>query len=263
MAQSIPQVSIIHVRLRRSAPRESSFTRVVARAQSRAQQRDDRRRVSLCHGCTARQHRFLTYDDKLPEAILVGIAYGSFAPPVNRRDTDFGPGAEAFQRFLKEELMPQVERRTRADSQRRILVGQSRGGGFVLYSAFTEPELFWGRIASNPSYLAYRPLVLGPTPARGGDVRLAVASGTRDRPQLRQDALAWFGAQEQRPGPWAMKRIDIEVGAGTRSSSLPILLLYQPIAGFSAAAPSPGPTRHSKRQVGNRSTGASLTDMPV
>jgi hypothetical protein len=39
----------------------------------------------------APQHLFLTYDDKLPEAILVGVAFGSFAPPSNSRGPDFGP----------------------------------------------------------------------------------------------------------------------------------------------------------------------------
>src|SRR5687768_16427599 len=38
-------------------------------------------------------HLFLTIDDKLPEAIVVGIAYGSFAKPVNRRHIDFMPPA--------------------------------------------------------------------------------------------------------------------------------------------------------------------------
>src|SRR3954464_8469668 len=44
----------------------------------------------------APQHLFLTYDDKLPEAIIVGIAYGSFAPPVNHREIDFGARAADF-----------------------------------------------------------------------------------------------------------------------------------------------------------------------
>src|SRR5215207_4073721 len=34
----------------------------------------------------AAQHLFLTIDDKLPEAIIVGIAYGGFDPKVNKRD---------------------------------------------------------------------------------------------------------------------------------------------------------------------------------
>lgn len=90
----------------------------------------------------APHHLFLTYDDQMPEAIVVGIAYGSFDPSVNRRDRDFGDGAAEFQRFLKEELIPSVERRTRSDPERRILVGQSLGGGFALYSAHTDPDLF-------------------------------------------------------------------------------------------------------------------------
>jgi uncharacterized protein len=167
----------------------------------------------------APHHLFLTYDDELPEAILVGIAFGSFAPPANSRGPDFGPEAAAFQRFLRTELIPQIERRVRSDPSRRILLGQSRGGGFVLYSAFTEPGLFWGRIASNPSFPDHKPLLLGAAPAGPSGSRLAVVSGTRDRPQLRADALAWFAAHHSRATPWLLKRIDIE--GGTHAADLP------------------------------------------
>jgi len=116
----------------------------------------------------APSHLFLTYDEQLPEAIVVGIAYGGFDPAINRRDDDFTePGAAAFQHFLKTELIPLVERRYRADPARRILFGQSRGGGFVLYSAFTDPDLFWGRIASNPSFDPGRARFFGPAPTCG------------------------------------------------------------------------------------------------
>src|SRR4051812_17211050 len=70
-------------------------------------------------------HLFLTIDDALPEAIVVGIAYGSFDRSVNKRGIDFMPpapdlppdksGAPAFQRFLETELLPAVETRYRAD----------------------------------------------------------------------------------------------------------------------------------------------------
>lgn len=110
----------------------------------------------------AATHLFLTIDDKIPEAIVVGISYGSFAKPANRRHIDFMPPAEgvaasdsgtvAFQRFLENELLPAVEQRYRADPARRVLFGQSRAGAMVLYSAFAEPDLFWARIASNPSW---------------------------------------------------------------------------------------------------------------
>jgi enterochelin esterase-like enzyme len=84
----------------------------------------------------APQHLLLTYDENLPEAIIVDVAYGFYATPVNRRDYDFSApatdgtenrgGALAFLQFLKTELIPQVERRVRANPARRVLVGQSR-----------------------------------------------------------------------------------------------------------------------------------------
>lgn len=169
----------------------------------------------------APHHLFLTYDDGLPEAILVGIAYGSFAAPVNRRGQDFGEGAAAFQAFLKRELLPAVEARTRADPARRILVGQSRGGGFVLWSAYADPDLFWGRIASNPSFPAHRERLLqGPPPPPGArETRLVVASGTEDGPPIRAGTLAWFDAHARRPGPWRFRRIELE--GGTHAADLP------------------------------------------
>lgn len=168
----------------------------------------------------APHHIFLTYDDKLPEAIIVGIAYGSFAPPTNRRDQDFGSGAEVFQSFLETELLPQVEQRTRADPERRILVGQSRGGGFALYSAYTRPDMFWARIASNPSFPTHRDLLLGQPPRAGRrDLRLAVVSGTRDRPPIRAGVLEWFAAIQGRPLPWAFRRVDLE--GATHAADMP------------------------------------------
>jgi predicted alpha/beta superfamily hydrolase len=172
----------------------------------------------------ATEHLFLGYDDGLPEAIIVGIAYGSFDPAVNRREVDFtGPaagippqeaGAPAFQAFLEQELLPRVEARYRADPKRRILVGQSRGGSFVLFSAFTRPDLFWGRIASNPSFYRDGARLFEP-PARGArtDLQLIVASGSRDRPELRAGALKWFKAWQGRAGtPWTLTALTVEGG---------------------------------------------------
>lgn len=168
----------------------------------------------------ASHHLFLTYDDKLPEAIVVGIAYGSFAPPVNRRGTDFGESAAAFQSFLKRELIPAVEARVRADPQRRILVGQSRSGGFVLYSAYTDPDLFWGRIASNPSFPGHRQTLFGaPAAAVRRDLRLAVASGTRDSPTIRAGVVEWLDSQPERTAPWQLRRIEME--GGTHAADMP------------------------------------------
>lgn len=179
----------------------------------------------------ATSHLFLHYDEQLPEAIVVGIAYGSFDPAVNRRDVDYtGPavgvpaekaGGAAFHDFLKTELIPEVERRYRADPARRVLFGQSRGGSFVLYSAFTDPDLFWGRIASNPAFDPGRERFFGePAPASRSDLGLVVTSGSRDRPLLRESALAWFEAWRGRTdAPWAIEAQTIE--GGTHGADAP------------------------------------------
>lgn len=179
----------------------------------------------------AANHLFLTYDDGLPEAIVIGIAYGGFDPSVNRRNIDFQSpgegvtaeqaGAEEFQRFLKSELIPEIERRYRSDASRRVLFGQSRGGAFVLYSAVTDPDLFWGRIASNPSITPGIESLLGPAaPAARSDPGLVLTSGTRDRPDLQQEAALWLATWQARPErPWRLFAPRIE--GGTHAANAP------------------------------------------
>lgn len=179
----------------------------------------------------AANHLFLHYDEGLPEAIVVGIAYGSFDPAINKRGFDFsapaadaGPeqgGAPAFQSFLKNELIPEIERRYRADSSRRILFGQSRGGYMVLYSAFTDPDLFWGRIASNPTFEPGRELFFSSAaPASRNDLGLVVTSGSRDYADLRETASewsdAWTGGEDR---PWSLKCATIQGGTHAADST--------------------------------------------
>lgn len=166
----------------------------------------------------APQHLFMTIDDRTPEAILVGIAYGGFGS-VNKRERDFGNGAATFERFLADELLPQTERRVRADASRRILVGQSFGGSFVLWNSLTRPDLFWGRIASNPSIRLHadrfsRPADRGSKP--GGI--LAVVSGTANNTRDRAGAIEWVDRHSRASGPWAVRRFDIE--GGTHAADL-------------------------------------------
>lgn len=163
---------------------------------------------------------FIHYDDGLPDVLVVGIAYGSFEAPQNRRRHDFTEGSDAFARFLERELIPATERRVRADPARRILFGQSRGGGFVLHSAFTQPDLFWGRIASNPTLDELPSLSRPPVAAARNDLRLLVASGSRDRPQFRGPALQWFREWSGRSGlPWDLRTHTID--GGTHAADAP------------------------------------------
>ena len=49
----------------------------------------------------ATEHLFLVIDEKLPEAITVGIAYGSFDPSINKRDVDFTAPADGVKRNVR------------------------------------------------------------------------------------------------------------------------------------------------------------------
>lgn len=180
----------------------------------------------------AANHLFLHYDDGLPEAVVVGIAYGGFDPSVNRRHIDFQSpgdgvpqgeaGAEAFLAFLREELMPQIEGQFHVDPERRVLFGQSRGGNLVLYSAVRDPPLFWGRIASNPSLTPGLESVLADAGRSGrDDLRVVVTSGTRDRPDLREEAALWVETWQGRDvdeRPWTVSLITIEGGTHAASA---------------------------------------------
>ena len=103
----------------------------------------------------------------LPEAILVGVAYaGPEAYRMNRtRDYTptfvptggYGPeyqtvsgGGPDFQAFLREELVPFLERTYRVSGP-RVLVGHSYGGLFATWTALTAPGLFDGFVVVSPS----------------------------------------------------------------------------------------------------------------
>jgi uncharacterized protein len=175
----------------------------------------------------APEHLFLTYDEKLPEAVVVGIAYGGFGEGVNFRNYDFrevmpdgSPGGAAkFLSFLSDELIPKVESEFRADVSRRILVGQSRGAGFVVESAASRPALFWGRIASNPGLGHSRALKVPDLAAMPAGHRLIVTSGTRDRADLRAGALVWRDAIARLPGSADHLEM-IDIPGGTHAASL-------------------------------------------
>lgn len=169
-------------------------------------------------------HIFLNLDEKLPEAIIVGISYGSFDPTINKRDIDFNApaadakpgedGAPRFLAFLKSELIPKIENQFRANAAKRVLVGQSRGGYFVLWSALEDPDLFWARIASNPALAPGRARFFEPAEKHNRrDLKFAIVSGTRDTELRQGNATAWATTWSSRAdAPWAVNLIKIEGG---------------------------------------------------
>jgi enterochelin esterase-like enzyme len=85
-------------------------------------------------------------------AIVVGVANTGLA----RRQVDFlMPGADAYYRFILEELVPLIESRYRTDPLRRVLSGHSSSGLFVGYALFQEQPAqrrFAAFLCADPSF---------------------------------------------------------------------------------------------------------------
>ena len=126
-------------------------------------------------------------------------------------------GAPAFLAFLRDELLPETERRHRVDPQRRVLVGQSRGGYFVLWSALRDPDLFWGRIASNPALSRGREALFSPPATGTAETRLVVASGARDADYRVRNAHDWHGYWSRRDHPWELDLMVLPEGTHAAS----------------------------------------------
>jgi predicted alpha/beta superfamily hydrolase len=74
-------------------------------------------------------------------------------PTENEEDKKIAPkvgGSEAFRKFIRNELMPEVKRRYRTTSETAI-VGESLAGLFVVETFLLEPDLFDTYIAFDPS----------------------------------------------------------------------------------------------------------------
>ncbi|GGC25138.1 hypothetical protein GCM10011371_10970 [Novosphingobium marinum] len=178
----------------------------------------------------APMHLLMHYDDKLPEAILVGIAYGSFDPSINKRHIDYRlkmddgtpGGSPQFLDMLEKELVPRIEAKFRTDPDRRVLVGQSRGGSAVLQAAWRKPGLFWGHLASNPGREFETRLLYGmdlPPPDKPRNGYLILASGSADWDYLRGTAIEWRDAIAARDDlPWDTRFVNVP--GGTHAADL-------------------------------------------
>ena len=172
----------------------------------------------------AAYYRYLNFGEEIPEAIIVGISYGSNNfEGGNYRSTDYTAkssersqygGAGKFQRFLETELIPYIEETYRSRADRRIIFGQSIGGQFVLFTALTKPSLFWGYIASNPALHRNLPFFLKEhteAQATSDRPRLFVADGSVNDPRFRGPSQEWADFWTNRDHkPWELMTMDLE-----------------------------------------------------
>ena len=120
---------------------------------------------------TAEAALALARGGQAPGLIVVGIPNmqrggraRDFLPPTlrfARRDgTPFTGGADRFLRFLRDELVPRVERDYRTAAP-RLLVGHSLGAIFVCYSLTAAPGFFDARFAHSPAIWRDEDTVVG------------------------------------------------------------------------------------------------------
>jgi predicted alpha/beta superfamily hydrolase len=105
----------------------------------------------------------LMYDNLAPEFIMVGFSYPGkdvIYDTERRREltpthvdneknpTGFAP---QFLEFIKQDVVPMMQKNYRADPKQRALGGVSLGGLFTLYAMYQEPEFFGRYISISPA----------------------------------------------------------------------------------------------------------------
>ena len=85
----------------------------------------------------------LTYQKKIPPMVYVFVAPGKVGTRA-MRSIEYDTMNDAYDRFLRDEILPEVEKRykLRADSYSRAIAGSSSGGICSFNAAWRHPELF-------------------------------------------------------------------------------------------------------------------------
>jgi predicted alpha/beta superfamily hydrolase len=103
----------------------------------------------------------LAQNDEVPDVIMVGIAnkVGITRTSRNRDFSPNGEGAQNFLKFIKQEVIPSVDKNFRTNGS-RILLGHSSAGLFTIFALFSDPGLFRGYVSSCPALSAEDKMML-------------------------------------------------------------------------------------------------------
>jgi len=98
--------------------------------------------------------RFLIGEGYMPETIIVGVLNidrNKDLTPVHIDQNKTSGGGEQFLGFLKDELIPYINKNYPSDGDNTIF-GHSLGGLFVMYALLNQPQAFKSYIAADPSF---------------------------------------------------------------------------------------------------------------
>lgn len=173
----------------------------------------------------------LTFSEEMPPSIIVGIGYGTSNPSINMRNRDYTApgsnpqygGADLFMDVLENEIFPRVEALSGGDPTRRILVGQSLGGQFVVHAALNKPGLVDLGIAINPALHNNLPLFREMLAMSEGETRLQslyISSAEQDADRYRLPARLFIAEADTKESlPFCLKTDILE--DHTHLSSMP------------------------------------------
>ena len=153
-------------------------------------------------GAVAYAIRRLIKDRLIPPVLLVGVAYEvSYDDYYKRRERDFTPTAahldefpnaghaKSFIRFLRDELVPFVEKAYNVDPKSRTIIGFSFSGLFISSMLFTDNDVFNRYVIVSPSLwwdngLVFRYEADYNRRHKSLNTRLYVAVGENDGPNI-------------------------------------------------------------------------------
>ncbi|MGJ8679040.1 alpha/beta hydrolase [Paraglaciecola sp.] len=163
----------------------------------------------------AANYTHLRWMDDIPPMIVVGISYGThdwkkgndrshdFTVPSKERD-HWG-GAQVFEQFFIDYLMPTINNKYRVQTDKQILYGQSLGGQFGLYSSMYGKVPFYGVIASNPALHRNLQYFKQPLRARKNRPKVFVSLAEFDAKQYKEPAENWLDFWQKQPQVWPDK----------------------------------------------------------
>lgn len=158
-------------------------------------------------------YKYLRFMQDVPPMIIVGISYGTqdrrqgnarrvdYTAP--SKEKEFWGGAQKFESYVTNELMPLMQKSYPVDSQKQILFGQSLGGQFGLYTSMYGNAPFYAVIATNPALHRNLDYFKRPLALRKDRPKTYIVSAQNDVETFRRPALKW---QEH----WTGKSLDWE-----------------------------------------------------
>jgi len=142
----------------------------------------------------------------LEDFILVGLSYAEGDSPTFSRNRDYTPSprrdgggsssvygeAEAYRRYLADEVLPHVARTWRADMGRKVFAGHSYGALLGAHILLGTPRMFEHYILSSPSLWYDEGLLLKRAQAlaaRHGELpaHVLLLAGANERPTARRE----------------------------------------------------------------------------